>query len=226
MTITEFSAEWCLSTFRQIAGLPDEAPDPSETVMYDLVTNGCRRIQRLLAQHVPDAVKIAPEELTTLNDGVTYTFAYYPMGRAEVREGRTGRVLVPGPDWDNSSSTYVMEGQTIRWPNNQARTFPTGLWARYTPEHPVVDENTAPILTRIALRAAIWDAVAEWAAQGDAVDPTRYELGRAREMWGDKNMPGDEGVIGALKRQFYAQGAPAGGDAYWWRNSDWVQGPQ
>lgn len=226
--MTEFSQEWMLAQFKAAIGEPTDTVAFTDEAAYQLITDGCRWVQRLLAQHVPNAVRLAPEELTTANDGVTYTFTYFPFGHLELRDGRDGVVLLPGTDWDRHSDVYILEGNRLRFPDNQARTFTDGLWARYVPEHGVVDANTAPTLMQPALRAAIYHAAAEYADQGGAIDPEPYERRRDRELFGNPKTPGDLGLIHALKTQQFAQGTPAtsGAGGRWWRSSDFTRGPE
>jgi hypothetical protein len=216
--VTAFDSADLLAQLADTLNLPTtrEVTDPQ---LYTLLSNGQRRVMQQLAMHVPHSNYLAPELMTTTDSGATYTFLYYPMGHAEIRESRDGLVLYPVSDWDDYSDGYVMEGQTIRWPNGRTRTFSAGPYARYVRVPDVISASVEPILKPVHGRMAIvYDAASEYAMQGGLRDPSAYLLQLQRLLWGDANTPGHLGLIPTLKTQYAYQGmTQAPQDAYWWR---------
>lgn len=203
--------------------LPTTHEAPTDAQLYVLLSNAQRRIMGQLAQHVPHSNYLAPELLTTADNGATYTFLYYPMGHAEIRESRNGTEMYPVPDWCDDANGYVMEGQTIRFPGGRTRTFSAGPYARYVRVPDVISASTEPILKPAFGRLAIvYDAAIEYAAQGGLRDPSAYLLLLQRFLWGDPNTPGHLGLIPQLKTQYDKQGGRSQYDGRWYVGNDWV----
>jgi hypothetical protein len=195
----------------------------TDAQLYELLSNAQRRITQLMATHVPQTQYLAPELLTTADSGATYTFLYYPLGYAEIRESRDGAVLSPVPEWSTDGSGYVMEGQTIRWPGGRSRTFSAGPYARYVRQPGVISASVQPILKPdYAREAVVYDAAAEWALLGGLRDPSPYLLLLQRFLWGDANQPGHTGLIPALKTQMAGVGGRGRIDSRWWIGNGWV----
>lgn len=202
----------------------DEAQEPSSGTTttaaqwYTLLSNAQHRVYRLFAQHVPHVLAGAPTAMTSSDGGYTYSVpsGAYPIGLAEIRDGRNGPLLVPGADFSNVAD-FVWEGDAIRIPHGRTRTFANGLYIKYIVPPTVIDASTEPTLTpdwaRILL---VYDAVEEWAGQGSLRDPAMWAAKFAKAAFGDGV---DVGIIGTLKGQIVNQGADAaqGGSAYWWR---------
>lgn len=192
----------------------------TDAQLYTLLSNAQRKVLQMMAAHVPWVNYAAPEKLTTADSGATYTFAYYPLGHAEIRESRTGALLQPVPEWSNLWG-YVQEGQTIRWPNGQTRTFADGPYARYCREPDVISGSVAPILKPDYARLGIvYEAAADWAMQGGLRDPSAYLLQAQRFLWGDANTPGHLGLIPSLKQQYAFQGGQIPDSGRWWISPD------
>jgi hypothetical protein len=193
----------------------------SDAQLYQLLENAQLRIAQLMAVHVPHTNVSAPEALTSADSGATYTFAYYPMGHAELRDGRSGSLLVPCSDWN--ANGYVIEGQTVRLPNNHPRLFGNGLYARYVRTPSTLNASNEPTLMPTHARlAVVYDAAVEWAGQGGMIDPSPYLKMRQDFLWGDPAYPGNVGLIPALKTQYYGQGASAQVNDYWWRGQGYT----
>ncbi len=207
-----------LAQFKATVGLPaSESANQgtTDTQVYQLLENAQVRVARLLAAHVPHANRMPPEALATTDGGYTYTFAYYPMGHIELRDGRNGALLLPGSDW--TAGGYVIEGQTVRIPNGQSRTFANGLYARYCRTPGLLDAVTQPILQPPDARLAIvYDAAVEWAGQGNMMNADPYVTMRQDFLWGDPRHPGNLGLIPMLKSQYHAQGSAAQQNDRWW----------
>ena len=197
-----------VSAFRRESGLPttnDElATDNSDVYAY--LSLGQQAVFRQLATTVPNSQVASPEKLTTADGGYTYSFAYYPFGHAEIRTSRNGTLLIPGAESDPGAD-FVQEGQTIRFTNYRARTFADGPYARYAPTPPDISASQEPTLKPAQARALIvYKALELWATKGGYRDPTPYRNMFKVLAWGDPDSPGDVGIVGALRRQFFMQG--------------------
>lgn len=209
-----------LAELKRVTLTGSNTADTSTAQYYRLLQNAQVRIARLLATHVPH-VNRTVEELGTTDSGYTYTFDYAPLGHAELRDGRNGAVVLPASDWNPNG--YVIEGQTVRMPNGQPRTFANGLWARYCKTPGALDASNEPSLLPSDIRMGIvYDAAIEWASQGNSADPTPYVVMKRNFFWGDPEQFGDVGVIQSLKSQYYGQGAAAQQADRWWVGQGWT----
>lgn len=187
----------------------DESQEPlmgtvtTDAQWYSLLTASQHRVWRLFAMHCPHVLVGAPVALSTSDGGSTYSFGatVYPLGYAELREGLDGGMLWSGPNWSNVAD-FVFEGNRLRVPNGQTRTFSSGLYARYVATPGTIDAATEPTLVpdwaRILL---VYDAVKEWAGQGDLRAPERWAQKFQHAWAGDPAVSGDVGIMGALKTQ-------------------------
>lgn len=195
--------------------------DGVTSAVWDLLSDAQDYWVRIIASTRPEPLYGAPVLLTSADGGYTYTFGLdaegqpiFPIGHVEIRQSRSGRLLIPTADW--GSGDYVMEGNKIRIPNGKTKTFASvGPYARFvTPPtkingatQPVIQPGSARIL--IVLRAAIM-----WAAQGGLRDPSPWEREEA-EQWASISM--------AYATQFHLSGAQAvddGDDGNWWAGVD------
>lgn len=193
--------------------------------LYECLTNAQRRIVGIFAAAAPHSQVSAPEQLPTGDSGLTYTFAYYPWGHVELRDGRDGPLVYPANDWDQSGQGMVIEGQTLRVPNGETRTYADGLWARYVREPGVISAAVEPTLLPPSARiCVVYAAAEEYASQGGAMNPDPYITALAKAMRGDPQINGDVGFVGRLQAQFHMMGAPAAMPypSYWWRNPDFT----
>lgn len=184
-----------------------------DTDLYDLLTEGCRHVQTVLAAHGFE--QNAVWEQATTSDNKTYSLVGVPQAIIEVRDGRAGPVLTLGPD-SSPNTDLVWQGQTFLVPNDQTRTFTNGLQVRYTPLHVQISASTAPTLLPSRARyLAVFKAAELWMDRGGYRDATVFSNKFARMAWGDPSIPGDQGIIGALKQPFVISNAPPN----WWTNN-------
>lgn len=189
---------------------------------YALLTEAQQHWFSVVATHAPEWLYGAPTLLTSSDGGYTYDFpsGVYPVGHIEVLESTRGALLRPGPYWDPGAD-YTPEGDKIRICCGRTRTFASGPYARYATMPGVIDASTEPTLEpKEARRLLPYRACALWASQGGLRDPAFY-LALEQKAWGgDPNLPGDVGILGGLKTQFFAFGASAtpGSGGAWWRN--------
>jgi hypothetical protein len=194
-------------------------PDGVTDATWDLLSEAQDYWVRIIASTYPEALYGDPVLLTTADAGKTYSFGndtedqpIFPIGHVEVRESRTGRLLIPSTDW--GSGDFVMEGNKIRIPGNRTKLFSAGPYARFVSPptkisaavQPVIKPGSARIL--IVLRAAI-----TWANQGGLRDPSPWAQEEAVH-WGT--------IANAYRTQFHLAGAQAvdDGDDDWWHNID------
>ena len=119
----------------------------------------------------------APTLLSTSDSGATYTFGtdVSPIGHIELRESKTGAMIPPASEWDNTTQGYLFEAEKIRWPGQKTRTFADGPYCRYITMPGVLDGSTAPTLKPVYARELIvYDAAVRCAAIV-GIDPTPYE---------------------------------------------------
>lgn len=205
-----------------LARARDEAQEPTagsvttDAQWYRLLTAAQHRIYRLFAQHCPHILVEPPVALTTGDDGLTYQFPsdVYPLGYAELREGLDGRLLWSGSNW-SWCGDFVFEGNQLRTPNGQSRSYSDGLYARYITPPGTIDGSNQPSLRPDWARILIvLDAVKEWAGQGGLRDPSIWAQKFQHAWAGDPSVLGDVGIMGALKTQIRFPGAAARLDRY------------
>lgn len=175
-----------------------------------------------IATHFPEVMYGPPELMTTADGGQTYTVSGYPLGHMEIRASRNGVVLLPGPEWDESSA-FTQEGQIIRIPAGRSRVFPNGPYARYVKVPGLLDASNQPTLKPDFCRLLlVVRACYYYASRGGYRDPTPFEQ-KEQKLWsGDPNLAGDVGFLGALKAQYFGAGQAAvsqQADPAWWRGT-------
>ena len=186
---------------------------------WDLLSDAQDYWFRIFAATRPEPLYGAPVLMTTADLGYTYTFGLdaegqpiFPLGHVEIRESRTGRLLIPTADW--GSGDFVMEGDRIRIPGGRTKTFSTGPYARFVTPPTKINAATQPLLKPrdarilIVLRAAIM-----WANQGGLRDPKSWEQEEAVQ-WG--------AISSALATQYHLSGALSvdDGEDDWYRSID------
>ena len=194
-------------------------PDGVTDATWDLLSEGQNHWVEIIAATIPDAMYGAPVLMTTADGGLTYTFGndaeaqpIYPLGHAEIRESRNGRLLIPTTDWGDGD--YVPEGNRIRIPNGRTKLFSSGPYARFVTPPTKIDAAREPTLMPpfarelIVIRAAII-----WANRGGLRDPNPWMLEEGI-VWGR--------IANTLATQFHLKGAQAvdDGDGEWYHNID------
>lgn len=216
-----FDSADLLARAKRTANRPSVDESMQDADWYALLTEAQLKVTEELANHVPES-QYTTEQLATSDGGITYTFVAEPLGGfIELRAGRTGRELLPGPDFDPSADFVIGKG-TVGFPGGVSRSFPGGLWARYVPTPGVLSATAAPVLSPTMARRALPSyACYLWAKQpGTAADPTEFLKQYQEVMWGSGAL-GDVGVVGTLKQQYFVAGS-AGisgvSGSGWWRN--------
>lgn len=205
-------------------GQDEEMLDPAAVVdgyWYDLLTEAQDYWTDIIASTVPEVLYGPPTLMQTADLGFTYYFGsptadpkVYPIGHLEIRESRSGRVMIPGSDWQEKD--FVMEGDHIRIPNGKSRTFSAGPYARFVTRPGTINAATEPTLQPPGARILLVDrALILWC--GLLRDSSGFEKEEAMN-WNR--------IVNALRTQFHLAGAQAvddeGGD--WWHGIDTGEG--
>lgn len=166
----------------------------------------------------------APTLMTTSDSGETYQFAssVFGIGGVEIRSSRNGDLLRAGPEWD-AGADYTPEGSQIRIPNGKTKTWSDGPYARYISPPGDIAAATEPTLTPAFARVLIlYYGLYLWANRGGGIRDPNHWLGLYQNaLSGDPRVPGDVGVIGTLKKQYFASGVAAvPAEQAWWRSHD------
>lgn len=205
-----------------------EAPAPDADVdemWHELLTEAEARWKPILAVHDPGPMYGPPVKMETTDGGYTYRIPGVDdvLGPMEIYFNSRGTLLRPGAYWDWNAD-YVQEGATIRMTAGRQRSFSDGPWARYIAAPGVIDEDTdstiQPAHHRILL---VFDALERWASRGGRRDPSYYTSLLQKAAYGDPQIPGDIGVIGAAKQRNLLGGmtaVSAGADGRWWHSPD------
>jgi hypothetical protein len=190
--MSDLDAPDCLARVKRELKRPSSDAAQDDTDLYQLLTEGCRKAQEILARHGFEHNAIW--EQATTSDTITYSILYEPVGPMEARDGRTGRLLMIGPD-GHSSTDLVWTGEAFLIPEARTKTFSNGLWIRYTPEHGVVNATTAPTLKPTRARLfAIYHAAHLWLDRGGFRDIDWIVAKKQEVLFGDGQ--GDTGIIG------------------------------
>ena len=201
-----------LARVKRYANRPSTDESMDDADWYAFLTEAQDHLYQVMAAHAPWVLVGAPEKLTTSDSGLTYDFASTPFGgRIEIRASRDGQLLRPGPDFDPGAD-FVWEGDAIRMPGGDTRTFSDGPYARYIAAPGEIDASTEPTLKPTDARLAIAaHAAALWAERSGEKDPAQFYGMEQRILWGDPRTPGDVGIVGRLKTQVHGQGTAASG---------------
>lgn len=191
---------------------------------YALLTEAEQKWKPILALHLPGPMYNAPQQLTKVGDGETYTFPgeTEPPLALELYTGANGNVLSPGA-YHDPNTDYVWEGTQIRMVRGRARSFSDGPYGRWVSAPGEIDAATdstiLPAKNRVLL---VFDACRRWASIKGFKDPAYFQALLQSALYGDPQVPGDVGILGD-KAQDYAAGMAAiqqGGPYKWWRPND------
>jgi len=220
----DWSSSQLLARFKAQAGLPASQETPTDPQIYDYLSLGQEHCYGLWAIHFPHDLVGDPTIMSTSDSGATYQFSgdIFPLGLVEIRESPTGRLLVPGEEFDPNAD-YVWEGDQIRVPDSGTTTFDDGPYARYISPPAEISATEEPTLKPTFARImCVYYALYLWANQpGNAsVKSPDTFLSLFNNAWtGDKRVQGDSGIMGVLKTQLYGDGvgsmAPV--NVMWWR---------
>lgn len=213
----------CKRTAARPATDGDKGPTDatSDDLWYALLTEAQMLWVREFATHFPQ-VMWTMEKLTTADAGLTYDFLAEPLGDYEIRQSPTGRLLLPGPEWDPGYD-FVPSGNKIRFQGQKAKQFADGPWARYVKTPGVINASTQPTLSPThARQLLVYRACIFWAQRGGLRDPAPYQQNE-NDLWFGDPLTGRVGILGALKQQVFLQGndaVPGVGADDWWRYID------
>lgn len=202
-----------LSRVKALVNRPSTDEAITDAQYYVMLGDAQRRVMTLLAFHAPESNYGAPTLLTTSDSGATYTFGsgVSPIGHIELRESKTGSMIPPASEWDNTTLGYLFESEKIRWPGQKLRTFADGPYARFVTLPTVLDGSTAPTLKPDYARELIVYDGAERAALRLGIDPTPYSA-MFNARWPE--------VLAAIVTAHHGAGIvgiQGGGQSVWWR---------
>lgn len=208
--MTLWTSAYLLAQLKQHAKLPT-ATEWTDAILYNYLQEAQELVYEEIAAHVPEAIMTGPTLLTTADGGYSYTFGtdadgdnIAPLGQVEIRESKAGAVLIPAADFDQAGD-FVMYGDRIRFPGQVSRTFSDGPYARFVSPPGLLDASTQPTLKpKRARKLIVYRALVLFAEPPEATGD--YELKYRTAAWGDPSTPGDIGLLGALKMQYFASG--------------------
>lgn len=149
----------------------------TDDVLYDCATEAQGRINTLLGIYVPDAIWTVPTKLTTPDNGLTYNFGNDTDGDAIFAFGHY--TLYPNKECEPTTPLmvgidYMVQGATIRMPNNAAKVWTDGPYCVYAAPSNVINSTTQPTIPKFA-RPALLSDLCRRAAEVLQMDPTGFE---------------------------------------------------
>lgn len=207
-----------LARVKREARIPTVTEYPTDADLYAWITEGHAYWYDQVAIHAPYVLMGTPQQMTTGDSGVTYSFPSETEPIAvQVFTAIDGIELKAG-SYDDPSSDYVWEGSQIRMPQSKARTFTTGPYARWITPPTTIDGSTQPTLKPARARIlAAYRACALYASAGDLLDPGPFYALEEKEWFGNP-AAGDYGMLGALKNLNEKLGRAA------WRRATYLSG--
>lgn len=191
---------------------PSTDSQQSAADWYAFLTEAQQEWYAHFASVVPWVLYSNPTLMTTADSGLTYTFGtdadgnnIFPMGQVEIRAHSGGAVLTPTTEW-GPQGDFVQEGDHIRFPNGQARTYGNGPIARFIAQPGVIDGSHEPTLKPVMARVLlVYRACAKWARRGGLRDPQPF-LDQENEAWIGNPQAGVNGLLGMLRTQMQFSG--------------------
>lgn len=191
--MAQFDAADLLARVRRITRTPTPAAVfPTDADMYAFITEAAIDAENRISSTHPKAGIGAPTLMATADGGKTYTFGadsdannIVPLGAVEIFPS-----LEAIPDWPLCEyDEYLIEGDKIRIPNNQSRTFAAGApYARFWTPTLKIDGSTAPTLKPVQARTLIvWGAVEKYAIASknlaDLLELAQAQLEKEWQYW-------------------------------------------
>lgn len=226
--MANFDSADCLARVRANLNRPATDEALSDAQLYSFLTEAQQRVVGMIAANCPEAMYGEPTLLTTADDGLTYTFGtdvdaaeIFALGQVELRSGKSsGRVILPGTDWNDTTERFIFDGTKIRWPGQRTRTFTDGPYARFITPPNVVSASIEPTLVpRYARILMVYDA------QARAERRLKQDYTISEEIFNRTwfNPETNEGILPALLKQYHNQGLMSegdtmGGTGLWWRS--------
>jgi hypothetical protein len=208
-----------LASFIRHGRLPATREAPTDADICAYLTEAQMYWYEQLAVHVPQVLWSPLARLTSADGGVTYALPGETMGTLLLRESPRGEIILPAMEVGGDG--YVLDGQTIRWPDGQTRTFADGPYARCVELPGVVDGDNEPTLPTRLRPLILYRALALWAREPTSgADPNVF-LDLESERWsGRPDDASDVGVLGALKNEYQAGLGHGQHGGRWWRSPD------
>ena len=205
-----------LARFKRYARRPSTDESLIDASIYEFLTEAQQEAASECALHIPGLMMGEPTLLTSSDGGITYGFGTDGDGSAvvplvcELYATVNGRELYAS-SYENRGGDFVIEGDRIRAPGNQARVYSSGPYARVFAMPGTLDDTHDPTLVPFQTRPLIvWRALEKWCAVGALRDPAPYA-----EQYGKVF----RSIVLALKRNFATRNAPAReglGRGVWW----------
>jgi hypothetical protein len=203
----------CLARCKMLARRPTTDEEMSDANWYSFLTEAQDYWVRVIAQHAPNLLCGVPTALTTADSGLTYTFSTVPIAVLEVTTAKGGLPVTIGPYYDQQAD-FTWEGEsTLRACRNSARTFSSGLYARWVVQPGAVSASSEPTLNAQYRLLLVPRAVTLWARRGGARDPAPY-LAEEQRLWMGDGLA-DLGLFGALKKKVWHQNQSGGMVPFW-----------
>lgn len=204
-----------LAKAKLLARRPSTDEEMADADWYNFLTQAQDYWVRIISQHAPGLLCGAPTQLTTADSGYTYTFSTVPVAVLEVTSGKGGTPVVVGQYYDPQAE-FTWEGEsTLRVARNTTRTFSSGLWARWVAMPSAISGAAEPSLPAQYRLLLVPRACILWARRGGARDPSPY-IAEEQRLWaGDPGVPGDVGLLGALKKKAWHQNSASGAVPFW-----------
>lgn len=228
--MTPWDADDLLVRCKRQAMEPDISQVTTPEDWYAMLTQAEAHWKPIIAAHYPGPMYGPPTLMLAPPSGDPTTgmlFAFpdptdplqpcVPLGQVEVYTSQRGTLMRQGAYWDRGAD-FVMEGDKIRITNGRSMTFSSNApWARYVGPPGIIrgsDDTVTPPITMIDstiqppyLRQLLIDhALYLWASRGGFQDPQYYRALEQKDAFGDPDIPGDVGMLGALKLQSTAHG--------------------
>lgn len=225
--MTLFASADLLSDFKYLRGRPTTDEESTDAQIYRLLTLAQQHVASEVTSKFPRFVVGAPALMVTTDSGATYHInatdedsqQVYPFGHAEVYASSTAGELFAST-YANREGDVVFEGNKIRIPGGQTRTFTSGPYIRYAAVPGTLSASSEPTLPAIVRPLIVYRALVLWGNRGGERDVAPYEEMYQAAWMGANPRNGDVGIQGLLATQ-YAQSATAATAALqWWRT--WV----